>query len=194
MTRPQTMNRRDAIIRLAVLMGGSVVGPRLLEGAWNPDAPAAGAAASPEDLALLDEIGDTIIPATDVPGAKAVNIGAFIAMMVRDCYAPDVQADFHRGVRELATRFHAQHGRDFAGAPAEERTLFLNGIDRELRTHHATAKAGQPPHYFRILKELTVLGYFSSEIGCTKAIRFVEVPGSYDGNVPYKPGDRVWFS
>jgi hypothetical protein len=43
------------------------------------------------------------------------------------------------------------------------------------------------------MKELTVLGYFTSEIGASQALRYVEVPGSFNGNVPYKKGDRAWF-
>jgi hypothetical protein len=145
-------------------------------------------------LALLDEIGDTIIPVTDVPGAKAVNIGAFIAMMVRDCYEPVQQAVFHQGLQELPDRFRAWHGREFLGAPADKRTKFLNELDGEQQAFTRGKTAEQPEHFFRLLKELTVLGYFSSEIGCTQAIRHIEVPGSYSGDVPYKPGDRVWFS
>ena len=49
-----------------------------------------------------------------------------------------------------------------------------------------------PNHYFRMIKELTLLGYFTSEIGATKALRYVAVPGRYDGSVPYKKGDRAW--
>ena len=44
------------------------------------------------------------------------------------------------------------------------------------------------PHYFRMMKELALLGYFSSEIGCTKAVRYIEVPGAYHGDVPYTKG------
>jgi hypothetical protein len=187
------MNRRESIVRLALLMGGTMVGPRLLRAAENV---AAGAApgASPAALALLDEIGDTIIPATDVPGAKAVKIGEFIAMMVRDCYEPDQQAAFHQGVQELTDRFRTQHGREFLGAPGDLRTKFLNGLDQEQQAYTQGKTKDQPAHYFRLLKELTVLGYFSSEVGCTQAIRYIEVPGSFSGDVPYKTGDRVWFS
>ena len=188
------MNRREVIIRLAQLMGSALLGPRLLQGAWNAEAPDAGRGASPADLALLDEIGDTIIPATDVPGAKAVGIGAFITMMVRDCLEPEQQTVFQAGVRELAAQFRARHGRDFAGAPTEARTAFLTELDLGQHTHTMGRKPDQPGHYFRVLKELTILGYFSSEIGCTQAVRFIEVPGTYDGNAPYKKGDRVWFS
>jgi len=52
--------------------------------------------------------------------------------------------------------------------------------------------ADSPTHYFRMMKELTLLGYFTSEIGCTKAQRYAETPGRYDPCVPYKPGDKAW--
>ena len=52
--------------------------------------------------------------------------------------------------------------------------------------------ADSPPHYFRMMKELTMLGYFTSEIGMTKAQRYAETPGKYDPCVPYKPGDKAW--
>ena len=52
--------------------------------------------------------------------------------------------------------------------------------------------ADSPPHYFRMMKELALLGYFTSEIGCTQAQRYIESPGRYDPCVPYKPGDKAW--
>jgi len=188
------MNRRAAIIHLAQLMGSSIVGPRLLQGAWSAEGTGSGGTGGSAGLALLDEVGDTILPATDVPGAKAVNIGSFISMMVRDCYEPDQQAAVEAGLRELSGRFRARYGHEFVGAPSSERTDFLNELDAEQRSYARGRNPGQPDHYFRVLKDLTILGYFSSEIGCTQAIRFTEVPGSYNGNVPYKQGDRVWFS
>jgi len=188
------INRREAIVRLALLMGGTMVGPRLLHGAWSVDPATNADGGDAGEIALLDEIGETIIPATDIPGAKAVHIGAFIAMMVRECYDAAHQAAFHAGVKTLAEVYRSRHGHAFAGAPAEERTAFLNALDREQKAHTAKKGPAEPAHYFRMLKELTVLGYFSSEIGATQALRFVEVPGSYAGNVPYKQGDRAWFS
>jgi hypothetical protein len=52
--------------------------------------------------------------------------------------------------------------------------------------------ADSPTHYFRMMKELTLLGYFTSEIGCTQAQRYAETPGRYDPCVPYKTGDKAW--
>lgn len=50
----------------------------------------------------------------------------------------------------------------------------------------------QPRHYFRMIKELALLGYFTSEIGCTQALRYIETPGHYDPCLPYTPGERAW--
>jgi hypothetical protein len=97
------MNRREAVRRIALLMGGAMVGSEvILSGQAIPDKqPAAGF--TDADKALLDEIGETIIPATDIPGAKAAKIGAFMTMMVTDCYNDKQHAAFLRGPRPRST-------------------------------------------------------------------------------------------
>ncbi|HEX2852127.1 MAG TPA: gluconate 2-dehydrogenase subunit 3 family protein [Opitutaceae bacterium] len=201
------MTRREAVIRLATLMGATVVGPRLLAASFGHDHAAANSGAgatefSASDIALLDEIGDTIIPETDIPGAKATGIGAFIAMMVRECYVPQNQATFKDGLKKIADTFTARFGGTFLQGSAADRTTLLNELDREQRLYTAKKKdpimhgpeVEEPFHYFRLMKELTLLGYFSSEIGCTQALRFSEVPGKFDGAAPYQKGDHAWFS
>jgi len=56
----------------------------------------------------------------------------------------------------------------------------------------AAISADEPAHYFRMMKELALLGYFTSEVGCTKAQRYVESPGRFDPCAPYKPGETAW--
>ncbi len=210
-----TVTRREAIIRMAIMMGATVVGPRLLAVEFGQDssAPKSPPAASPgtfsaDEIALLDEIGETIIPATTVPGAKAVGIGSFIAMMVTDCYHPNEQAAFRAGLHGIPTAYEARYGETFlTGSPAN-RTAFLNELDREQRAYSARQKerkkfirenaaaqessesTGEIPHYFRVMKELTILGYFTSEIGSVDVLGWVEVPGRFDGNVPYAKGGK----
>jgi hypothetical protein len=186
------MTRRQAVARIALLMGGALVGSRALlsgQAVQGKETPAF----TDADRALLDEIGDTIIPPTDIPGAKAVGIGAFAAMMVADCYDPAHHAAFREGLAAVNEAAARRYGRDFTACSPEERTELLNAIDAEQRVHGEPA-AGTPPHYFRMMKELTVLGFFSSEVGCTRAIRYLEVPGSFNGSYPYKKGDKAWFS
>jgi len=49
-----------------------------------------------------------------------------------------------------------------------------------------------PNHYFTMMKQLTLFGYFTSKPGATQALRYVAVPGHYDGCMPYKKGDKAW--
>lgn len=147
---------------------------------------------SKKQIRLLDEIADTIIPTTDTPGAKAAKVGAFIAVMVSDCYEPDDQKLFLDGLVQLETDCKAKTGMSFQRCPAGQRHDFLVALDREQKEQKAGPQAGDPPHYFRRIKELTLLGYFTSEIGCTQALRMVEIPGRYDACIPYTKGDRAW--
>jgi hypothetical protein len=179
------MNRREAVRRIALLMGGAMVGSRLiLSGQTMPDK--AGAAFTDEDKALLDEIGETILPATDIPGAKAAGIGAFMAMMVNDCYSDKEHAEFVAGMAKVNEACSAKYGKSFLASQPSERTALLNEIYDSQRKHNKAS-------YFKMMRDLTLLGYFSSEIGCTKAVRYVEVPGAYHGDVPYKKGDPAWY-
>jgi Gluconate 2-dehydrogenase subunit 3 len=191
-----TMTRREALLKMAVALGATVAGPRLLAAAFQPGPPAG---FTPADLALLDEIGDTIIPPTHVPGAKAAGIGAFMAMMINDCYEAADQAVFKAGLAKLPADYAAKYHEPFLTGQPANRTAFLNELDREQRTHSSRIRkerreAGLPenggaPHYFRLMKELTLLGYFTSEIGSTQAMRYLEVPGSFNGDAPYVKGD-----
>ncbi len=186
------MSRREAVRRVALLMGGALVGSRaLLSGETVPDKVAPGF--TDLDRALLDEIGETIIPATDIPGAKATGIGAFMAMMVTDCYNEAHHALFKEGLAKIDDAARARYGRPFLGCSPGERTALANALDAEQRALRDKNGRDGPPHYFRMMKELTILGYFSSEIGGTRAVRYIEVPGSFNGDTPYRKGDRAWY-
>ncbi len=74
----------------------------------------------------------------------------------------------------------------------QDRASLLIKLDGEQKAYTETKKPEDPSHYFRMMKELTLLGFFTSEIGSTKALRYIETPGSFDGDVPYKKGDRAW--
>jgi hypothetical protein len=193
METPQVMNRRQAVWRIAVLMGGAMVASEvILSGQAVPDK-APTRAFTDADRALLDEIGETIIPKTNIPGAKAVNIGAFMTMMVTDCYNARQHAVFVEGLGKIDDACKAKCGCTFMESTPAQRTDFLNALDTEQKTYQLNKVKGDPAHYFRMMKELTLLGYFSSEIGCTQAVKYIEVPGAFHGDVPYKKGDRAWF-
>jgi len=188
------MNRREAIKQVTAMLGGFALAGSsgLLTAVERAHARAATARAqvgsfSAQDIALLDEVADTILPETKTPGAKAAHVGPFMALMVTDTYDDKQQAIFRDGIQKL----NAASPSFMAATPAR-RLAWLEQLDREQKAYMDTRPDGAPPHYFRLMKELTLLGYFTSEIGCTHAMRYRETPGRFDPCAPYTPGETTW--
>ena len=189
------MTRRDAIARLMAITGTLAIGAELfITGCRAPDAKHRTEPLTAAEASLLDEVAETIVPTTDTPGAKAAGVGPFMAATAKSCYDDRIYASFRRGITTLDKESRDKSGRSFVESTPAERTALLNELDREQRKHTREKSDDEAPHYFRLMKELALIGYFSSEIGCTRALRYVESPGSYDGNLPYKKGDRAFFN
>ncbi|MFD2037054.1 gluconate 2-dehydrogenase subunit 3 family protein [Belliella marina] len=181
------MNRRDAIKSFALMMGGAMVGANVILTGCAPEDQIVGLDFTPEQIAFLDEIGEAIIPTTDTPGAKAAGIGEFMVMMVKDTYNGEQQSAFVSGLNALRKDYKDSNKKDFMDATLEERTAFLNEMNQKSMTSE-----DNEPKVIGMLKDLTLLGYFTSEIGASQQLRFVEVPGRYDACVDYKKGDKVF--
>ena len=185
------MNRREAISSVALLLGGTIIGAEaFLSGCKNK---AAGEISfSPSDVAYLNEIAETILPATSTPGAKEAKVGEFMTAIVKDCYEAKDQTIFMEGMSKLDEASKKKSGKSFMDSRPEQRHDLLVDLDKEAKEYQKTKKKEDPNHYFRMMKELTLWGYFTSEIGATKALRYVAVPGKYEGCIPYKKGDKAW--
>ncbi|TFV92210.1 gluconate 2-dehydrogenase subunit 3 family protein [Algoriphagus kandeliae] len=181
------MNRREALKSVVLMMGGTMVGATAILTGCAPENQIEGLNFSPDDIAFLDELGDTIIPETDTPGAKAAGIGAFMVMMVKDTYDESQQKAFVDGLNMIRKEFKASKGADFVEASAEDRLAYLNDLYEQYKS-----SSQREPQVINMLRDLTVLGYFSSEIGATQALNYVEVPGRYDGCIDLKPGDKAY--
>lgn len=208
------VTRREAVQRVAALLGGAALvgGDRLFAFSFEPavieTAMAQGAGAfTAADVALLDEIAETILPETSTPGAKAAKVGAFMALMVSEAYDERERQVFQQGLRQLDEACRQAHASPFMQASAAQRLSLVEALDREqhavmedrapkrrVRAPAAASESDAPAHYFRMMKELTLLGYFTSEIGYTQAMRYIESPGRFDPNVPHAPGDKSWAS
>ena len=208
------ISRREAIQRVTVLLGGVALvdGETVL--AAMADAAAQETAAqgvgtfTTADVAFLDEVAETILPETNTPGAKAARTGAFMALMVTDAYTPRHQQIFRDGMRQINEACQREYGASFIQARPEQRLALLKRLDAErqaeldaldaLRRSRAPVAPPPPPdapvHYFRLMKELALVGYFTSEIGYRQAMRYTETPGRYDPCAPHKPGEKIWAS
>ncbi|NCI47776.1 gluconate 2-dehydrogenase subunit 3 family protein [Sediminibacterium soli] len=185
------MNRREAISSVALLLGGTILGAEaFLSGCKTKTG--AGTTFTPDEIAYLDEIAETILPATSTPGAKDAKVGEFMTVWVRDCYEEKDQKIFREGMDKLNEAAKKKSGKSFMESSPTERHDLLVALDAETKAYQKSKKKEDPNHYFRMMKEMTMLGFFTSEAGATKALRYVAVPGKYEGCIPYKKGDKAW--
>ncbi len=188
------MDRRELLKMIVAATGAAMVGlPALVHG----QSPTAGTKTlfSDADVGTLDEIAETILPRTKTPGAKDAGAGAFMATFVTDCYTQKQQAAFRAGLVDIDKRA----GGRFVSLAPQDRTGLLRTLDAEARKHAVdvtetgTAEAGEAmPHYFTMIKQLAIFGFFTSKVGATEVLKYVAVPGRYDGDLAYVPGTPAW--
>jgi hypothetical protein len=225
---PEMITRREAVARVAALLGGVALigGSALITGCRTEKTSGAFTPFSPDEIAYLDEIADTILPTTSTPGAKAAKTGEFMARMVTDSYSDEDQKIFRDGMQKLNDASKDKNGgKTFMESTPEQRLALLKTLDKEqfdfsekqrleglkkskdflakatqenapkTESQQAVAATENPPNrYFRMMKELSLLGYFTSEIGCTQAQVYEESPGKWEPCIPYKPGQKQYAS
>ena len=206
------MNRRDLLRQIAIITGGAVIGGELFLTGRKTD-PKTDVSFTTSNIALLDEVGETIIPATATPGAKAAKIGEFMKVMVTDCYTESQQTAFMQGIVELDSSCKEMYGKSFMSCDAQQRKEFLISLEEEAKDFDRVKKIinktaeliekvnhkekpleyhESPRHYYTMMKQLTLLGFFTSETGMNETLRHVPVPGRYDGEAPYSEGEKAW--
>lgn len=210
------MNRRDALQRVAVLMGGAISIPTLIatmEGCKSKTAAESGFVLSKDYQSLIAEIAEVIIPKTDTPGAKEAGVGPFIETMLRDCYSEIQQNHFLKGL-ETVEEESKKLGSGFVALKPEQKIEVIKTmqtksneeaakneekakqVDAETGIVKENAKKKEeaeiPVPFFKLAKELTLFGYFTSESGATKALDFIPIPGRYEGCIKLEPGQKAY--
>ena len=186
-----SISRRDALKAGGLLLGGALVASSGLLTACSrsektPAEQNDTGVLSADDQSLMTEIADTILPDTpSSPGAKAAVAGAAIQLLLTDCYVPAAQQRIVRGLSDFRESCRARKGADFTALPRATREQLLREADAEARKAPDT-------HWFALARELSERAYFSSEIGMTKALRYVRVPGHFTGCMPLEKGQPAW--
>ncbi|MBS0590631.1 MAG: gluconate 2-dehydrogenase subunit 3 family protein [Proteobacteria bacterium] len=182
------MDRRELLRAIAALTGYAFVGvDRVLADASDSNV------YTPAQIVLLDDIAETILPRTGTPGAKDAQVGAYIARYSAACYTPANLAILRAGLGEIDARSRKVHGREFVKCTSAQKQKLLIDIDAEAKRHarKSSGNGARPPHWFTLCKQLTLLGFFTSEAGATRVARYRPVPGPYKGVVAYK-GETFW--
>jgi len=127
---------------------------------------------------LLGQIVDTIIPATDIPGAKALNVHRFVLTMMDDCYDQEAQENFVKGVALVNDVSRKKFGKSFAAITLEEREAILKSIENKEDSTPAELLASYP-----VIKQLTIQGFLTSQYILHDVQGFELVPGRFNGCV-----------
>ena len=177
----RAMNRREAVKTTGVLLSGVLITSTGLT-ACKGDTHTVGAGVlDADDQALIEEIADTLLPTTaNSPGAKAARVGPVINLLLTDCREPAEQKRVVDGLKQ----FRSTVGDHFASMSQTDRENWLRRIDADARAN--------ADHYFNLVRELSLHAYFSSQIGTTKALRYIMTPGKWVGCVPLEAGQPAW--
>lgn len=192
------MHRREALKNVALLLGGAISASTmgvLFESFTLPENEKNFVSFSVADEKIFAEFANIIVPTTkSSPGAKAAGVGKFIPMMIQDCYPKEMQTSFARGFQALQDKSMKDFGKNYLALTAAERTKLMVDL-RAISLEQKQTKSEQNKdivYFFVTARDLTLLGYYSSEIGCTQARAYVAIPGRYDGAAPLKPGQKSW--
>jgi hypothetical protein len=182
-----TIDRREAIKRTAMLMGAAV-SASAISGVLNgckptPELIYTPVFFTPDQARIVTEVCEIIIPKTDTPGAKDAGVPGFIDTMLKDCYNKDDQERYLEGLTAFDERAKTTYGERFIYCEAEQQTELVKVVhDEALQMMKENREAKRP--FILMTKELTLLGFFTSEPGATQVLQYVPVPGSYKGCIP----------
>ena len=185
------MKRREALSTLSVITGGALVLPQtLLTGCDRGPYPYM--LFEWGDTKMLNDIAETILPATEgVPGAKAANVGDFVQLDVTDCFRAVDQKAFIDGYAALKLNIKTQFDSDFIDLDVEQKRGILAQLEADSEAYQVIKSPKAPGHFYDLLKGSVMFGYFTSEIGSTKALQYLPIPGYQKGEIHYN-GENAW--
>ncbi|HEY4618967.1 MAG TPA: gluconate 2-dehydrogenase subunit 3 family protein [Flavobacterium sp.] len=183
------MNRRDLIKNIAILTAASFVGADLFLVGCKSDKRDN---FTPFDINFFDEVAETIIPKTETPGAKDAETGKFMALFATDCYNDTDKENLRKGITKMNEASENKFGSSFMEITKTQKQELLIVIDADAKKYNRQKREEEAIHYFTMMKQLTLLGFFTSEAGATQVLRYKPVPGKYEGSIPYKKGEKSW--
>ena len=189
------MDRREALRHVGALMGGALSAGTIAGMLGGCRAgPPTGAFRARTLTGGRDElvatIAELVIPETDTPGARAARVHEFIDAMLTDWYDAEERDRFLHGLAALDARANTSDGVPFLELSQEAQTGLLLELETEAAEGAGSTAASGPP-FFHAMKSLTLLGYYTSEIGATQELRVMPM-GEYRGDVPFDEIGRAW--
>jgi gluconate 2-dehydrogenase gamma chain len=194
MDNHKSISRKEAIRRTAFLMGGVVFAPSVL-GVLKGCRATPGVDWSPElftqrQAQIVTALADVILPEDDTPSASQAGVPAFIESMVKNVYNQEQRDLFLKGLDLFDEEVTLELEGDFYDMTDEIKYEYTYGMNR-VAIENGRGPDGERP-FILIFRELTILGYFTSEVGATQVLRYEPVPGIYRGCVPFDEIGKTW--
>lgn len=177
------MNRRDILKASAIFLGYGLVGGAsvaVMNGCkadtsvdWMPSF------FTQEQIDVIAEAAERIIPKTDTPGAKEALVHRYIDEAVKNNFKKEEQDQALQIVGVFDKLAQEKHQKNFVKLSDEDKDGIL-----QVLADAAKEEEGELKDVFRPLKSLVVTGYFTSEIGATQALIHDPIPGPYQGCIP----------
>jgi len=196
------MNRREALKNTALLAGGVLAGPSLLSLLqsctkanrldWQP------LFLNEDQAMLISAFVDTILPATDTPGALDVNVDMFIDLFFEKTYDAEAQQQVRNELDQFNAGAEQNYGAPFADLNNEDRKQFLLDHEKDGGTFRksvwgtAVGDQEEPPGFYKSLKSLTLWAYFNSEKVGEEILVYDPIPGVYRGCIPLSDVGNSW--
>lgn len=184
-----SLNRREAIKRAAILLGGVLTTPgafHILQEKkssypldWSP------AFFTTEQAQLVTALAETIIPSDSTPGAREAGVPAFIEDMVSKVYTEEQRARFMKGLEYYDDSARSAYGKNFVQCNSRQQFELASKFNVD-----ALKNRGEPG--FLLMKRLTMQGFFTSKIGATQVLQYEAIPGKYEGCLPLEEVGRAW--
>ena len=170
------MQRRDILKALGAAAALAVLPEHEALAAWARLASGnlVAGSLSPDQLAMIGAIADTILPRTDSPSATDVKVPAFIDVIVSENYTDNQRSAFVNALPQLESALRGADSTPFIAMDAEHRAVALGAVERANRQP-------QPYSTYWRMKGLVIHGYFTSEAVAKQVLHYNMMPGRYDG-------------
>jgi hypothetical protein len=168
------MNRREALKNLGILTGGIVLLPSCNFSQEKVAFAINSFKVSEEQVKLIQNIVDTLIPKTETPGALELKVDEFVWVMMKDCIPEKSQDQFLSGMQKFEENSKKVIEKPFNTSDASEREIYLRKAFDETSTENEDEKL-----FLGFTKNIAILGYMQSEYIMTKEMPYTLIPGSY---------------
>lgn len=183
------LSRRDAIKRTALLLG-LALSPAALDGVLHAQTPTPGSAPqlqalSATQFATLTAVAERILPRTDTPGATDVRVAEFIDRMLAAYLTPEEKTTILAGLDDVEATSRRHHQRSFVQVSTAQQDELLRAVAQAAQSKEKT--------FFHLVKDLTLVGYFTSETVGRNVLHYDPIPGRFQGCIPLaEVGNRSW--